>query len=192
MNQCPLGLLCWHRVYQIWMTTTVNTTRTVPDSKVHGAYMGPTWGRQDPGGPLVGPMSLAIRGVYLMKAQPRKKILMGVGDDDIMWIPKELLIHPNKTKKLCVWYMASTTYTILILSTAQSQAIDSFASIENNTCSPWGLGLSKMNDSSAGNRQPRPLLSPHEISGIYGGHRQQTHHSPRLNKMRPKMEAAVL
>ena len=32
-----------------------------PDSKVHGAYMGPTWGRQDPGGPYVGPMNLAIR-----------------------------------------------------------------------------------------------------------------------------------
>ena len=34
-----------------------------PDSKVHGAYMGPTWGRQDPGGLHVGPMNLAIRGV---------------------------------------------------------------------------------------------------------------------------------
>ena len=32
----------------------------IPDSKVHGANMGPIWGRQDPGGPHVGPMSLAI------------------------------------------------------------------------------------------------------------------------------------
>ena len=32
-----------------------------PDSKVHGAYMGPTWGQQDPCGPHVGPMNLAIR-----------------------------------------------------------------------------------------------------------------------------------
>ena len=32
-----------------------------PDSKVHGAYMGPTWGRQDPGGSHVGP----IRGKYI-------------------------------------------------------------------------------------------------------------------------------
>ena len=31
-----------------------------PDSKVHGANMGPTWGRQDPGGPHVAPMNLAI------------------------------------------------------------------------------------------------------------------------------------
>ena len=31
-----------------------------PDSKVHGANMGPIWGRQDPGGPHVGPMKFAI------------------------------------------------------------------------------------------------------------------------------------
>ena len=31
-----------------------------PDSKVHWANMGPIWGRQDPGGPHVGPMNLAI------------------------------------------------------------------------------------------------------------------------------------
>ena len=32
----------------------------IPDSKDHGANMGPIWGRQDPGGPHVGPMNLAI------------------------------------------------------------------------------------------------------------------------------------
>ena len=31
-----------------------------PDIKVHEANMGPIWGRQDPGGPHVGPMNLAI------------------------------------------------------------------------------------------------------------------------------------
>ena len=30
--------------------------KTIPDNKVHGANMGPIWGRQDPGGPHVGPM----------------------------------------------------------------------------------------------------------------------------------------
>ena len=34
----------------------------VPDSKVHGTNMGPIWGRQDPGGPHVGPMNFAIWG----------------------------------------------------------------------------------------------------------------------------------
>ena len=31
-----------------------------PDSKVHGANMGPIWGRQDPGGTHVGPMKFVI------------------------------------------------------------------------------------------------------------------------------------
>ena len=31
-----------------------------PNSKVHGAHMGPIWGQQDPSGPHVGPMNLAI------------------------------------------------------------------------------------------------------------------------------------
>ena len=30
-----------------------------PASKVHGANMGPIWGRQDSGGPHVGPMNFA-------------------------------------------------------------------------------------------------------------------------------------
>ena len=33
---------------------------THPDSKVHGANMGPIWGRQDLSGPHVGPMNFAI------------------------------------------------------------------------------------------------------------------------------------
>ena len=34
-----------------------------PDSKVHGANMGPIWDRQDPGGPHVGPANFPIWGV---------------------------------------------------------------------------------------------------------------------------------
>ena len=33
-----------------------------PNSKVHGANMGPVWGRQEPGGPHVGPMNFDIWG----------------------------------------------------------------------------------------------------------------------------------
>ena len=29
-----------------------------PEGTIHGANMGPIWGRQDPGGPHVGPMNL--------------------------------------------------------------------------------------------------------------------------------------
>ena len=33
----------------------------IPDNKVHGASMGPTWVLSAPDGPHVGPMNLAIR-----------------------------------------------------------------------------------------------------------------------------------
>ena len=33
---------------------------THPDSKVHGTNVGPIWGRQDPGGPHVGPVNFVI------------------------------------------------------------------------------------------------------------------------------------
>ena len=42
------------------MWTSVRNDCEDPDSKAHGAYVGPTWGRQDPGGPHVGPMILVI------------------------------------------------------------------------------------------------------------------------------------
>ena len=43
--------------------TWSNVDWYIPDSTVHGANMGPIWGRQDPGGPHVGPMNLAIRDI---------------------------------------------------------------------------------------------------------------------------------
>ena len=48
-----------------------------PDSKVHGAIMGPIWGRQDPDGPHVGPMNFAIRvtnSIPYIPAMPRNKL----------------------------------------------------------------------------------------------------------------------
>ena len=39
-------------------------SRTLPDSKVHGAYMGSIWGRQGLGGPHVGPWNFAIWADY--------------------------------------------------------------------------------------------------------------------------------
>ena len=37
-----------------------------PDSKVHGANMGPTWVLSSPGGPHVGPMKIAIRECHVV------------------------------------------------------------------------------------------------------------------------------
>ena len=41
-------------------TLTTFHSYQCPDTKVHGANMGPIWGRQDPGGPHVGPMNLDV------------------------------------------------------------------------------------------------------------------------------------
>ena len=44
-------------------TITTPTTQDHPESKVHGANMGPIWSQEDPGGPHVGPMNFAIRAI---------------------------------------------------------------------------------------------------------------------------------
>ena len=48
-----------------WWSTRIfasphSMTGNIPHSKVHGANMVPIWGRQDPGGPHVGPVNFAI------------------------------------------------------------------------------------------------------------------------------------
>ena len=48
----------------ISLVTRICITNPIPDSKVHGANMGPTWVLLAPDGPHVGPSNLAIR-VYL-------------------------------------------------------------------------------------------------------------------------------
>ena len=45
---------------QPWRLCFLPFANRNPDSKVHGANMGPIWGLQDPGGPHVGPMNFAI------------------------------------------------------------------------------------------------------------------------------------
>ena len=42
-----------------------------PDSKIHGANMGPTWILSAPDGPYVGPMNLAIKGAIIDRVTPR-------------------------------------------------------------------------------------------------------------------------
>ena len=62
---------------------------TFPDSKVHGANMGPIWGRQDPGGPHVGPMNFVIW-VFLEKSSA---IL-----NDVIKSPSGSKYHQNEKK----------------------------------------------------------------------------------------------
>ena len=48
-----------------WNLVTTGSGNGFPDSKVHGANMGPTWVLAAPDGPHVGPMNLAIRGLIV-------------------------------------------------------------------------------------------------------------------------------
>ena len=50
----------------------------IPDSKVHGAIMGPTWVMSVPDGPHVGPMNLAIRDVYSVSQLLTKAMNQGM------------------------------------------------------------------------------------------------------------------
>ena len=51
----------WHLCTRLFpVIIDLNPQWTAPDSKIHGANMGPIWGRQDPGGPHVGPIKSAI------------------------------------------------------------------------------------------------------------------------------------
>ena len=56
MFPTKLGGPSYNQAVSIYM----NEIDNIPDSKILGAYMGPIWGRQDPGGPHAGPMNLVI------------------------------------------------------------------------------------------------------------------------------------
>ena len=59
----------FHAAYFIWYSLwaiNVWISNNIPDSKVHEAYMGSTWGRQDQGGPHVSPMNLAIKDLTVL------------------------------------------------------------------------------------------------------------------------------
>ena len=62
VHEMPWWAVDLEKSYQVdrVVVTNRNDVRKYPDSKVHGANMGPIWGRQDPGGPHVGPMNFAI------------------------------------------------------------------------------------------------------------------------------------
>ena len=60
MHNLLMGCYC-----ERWAMVLKTMALSYPDSKVHGANMGPTWVLSSPDGPHVGPMNLAIRVVFL-------------------------------------------------------------------------------------------------------------------------------
>ena len=57
-------------------TIGLNYKHENPYSKIHGANMGPIWGRQDPGGSHVGPMNSAIWECPQRSGEPAQYIKM--------------------------------------------------------------------------------------------------------------------
>ena len=58
----PMGFFCLNTSTYLFrfFQNHVDPTIMNPVSKVHGTNMGSIWGREDPGGPHVGPMNFAI------------------------------------------------------------------------------------------------------------------------------------
>ena len=99
----------------------LRNTHIYPDSKVHGANMGPTWVLSAQDGPHVGPMNLAIR-VHIHFCDPRKL--------------------PFKTQWKGPEYIATVITTRLELSQGYSQAIHLHKRVNytdiNEAQSYWG------------------------------------------------------
>ena len=78
--------------------------RRNPDSKVHGAYMGPTWVLSAPDGPRVGPVNLAIRERSLVRWAPdwylRHAISMPVGMHHLCYTPDFTTSSPHLLLKV--------------------------------------------------------------------------------------------
>ena len=64
-----------------YVITLINQVlMSAPDSKVHGANMGPIWGRQDPAGTHVGHMNFAIWDIVASLVYILEGILSIYGD----------------------------------------------------------------------------------------------------------------
>ena len=77
----------------------------VPDSKVHGANMGPIWGRQDPGGPHVSPVNFAIWGMSPQRHKMRE-YLDGLVQERHNSIANALELRLSCTKPPICWILS--------------------------------------------------------------------------------------
>ena len=64
------------------------------DSKVHGANMGSIWGRQNPGGPHVGPLNFAIWAIH--SAQSKWSETQNIYSHISQWPMKAVFLHQNR------------------------------------------------------------------------------------------------
>ena len=57
-NGWNTGRVHWKGVWPCGLLSRHPLIHVNPDRKIHGADVGPTWGRQDPGGPMLAPWTL--------------------------------------------------------------------------------------------------------------------------------------
>ena len=67
----------WLAWYKLEGSYDLQMLANSPDSKVHGANMGPNWVLSAPDGPHVGPMNLAIREVMVFQVTPLEYYMRG-------------------------------------------------------------------------------------------------------------------
>ena len=74
-----------------------------PNSKVHGVSMGPIWGRQDPGGPHIGPMNFALW------THSVESVCLSDCINEYMYV---CITHPagNELKRITGYHVISTEY----------------------------------------------------------------------------------
>ena len=85
------------------MVISIHEKIAYPDSKVHGANMGPTWVLWAPDGPHVGPMNLAIR-VFIEKSGPILSHILNIPSMCClsMWLGGHQLTHWGRVTHICV------------------------------------------------------------------------------------------
>ena len=83
-NVIIIGFAIWHSIF---------IRIHVPDSKVHGTNMGPTWVLSAPDGPHVGPMNLALRGTKKVIKIINMAAIISVTDDKLYYPRFNTRIH---------------------------------------------------------------------------------------------------
>ena len=132
------------------------TTEADPDhSKVHGANVGPTWGRQDPGGPQVGHTNFAIwRGIGQGEWKVFNKTHLLLGD-----IVHPLCNHGNASASLLpnlsnLWATGVLDDSVRLCWT-RSQTTVTIASMSMSGHSAYNLWMTK--------GQPGPRLNTNTV-----------------------------
>ena len=86
---------------ELW--NSVNSHYIIPDSKVHGNHIGPTWVMSAPDGPHVGPMNLAIRVYMFVKSLASAKgypLKYTLGVDQIKGLFVQLRVLGATTQRI--------------------------------------------------------------------------------------------